>query len=532
MELIINLARFIIILGVLIFIHELGHFLVAKKVGIYVFRFSVGFGKQLLKWKRSGTEYCLSLIPFGGYVKMAGQSDIPGEEDDTITEEDDPDLKIAVPEDQKFCNKTVLERLGVVIAGPAMNFLLGLVLFIIVYMFGMHVPSYMKQTTIGGVMEDSPAEKAGLMVGDEITHLNGEPISEWREITRVTLFNIGEPLEVTIKRGNNELVKQITPDYYSDTANPGIGVLPYVEPTIKEIISGSPAAQADLQPGDSIVAVNGEPSSFTSVAEQIRHSGTHTIDLKIIRNGQEHVVTITPNVIGGPKGITLAEHTVVELDKNLHPDLELGDTLISLNSEKFESLVDTEDPFRPYIGQTIKLGFERKIHSFLKTTTASQQIDAYIDSGYKIGVYFEPSDATVLEKYPVHIAIWKGAKRTFMSVYELFASLYYLAVGRISPKELAGPVGIYKITADFAKSGFIMLLSLVAFLSVNLSVINLLPIPVLDGGHVLFLTIEGILRRPLNRKVVETCQKIGFFLLMGLIGLTLYNDIVHRIFGK
>jgi regulator of sigma E protease len=534
MELIINLARFIIILGVLIFIHELGHFMVAKKVGIYVFRFSIGFGKKLIGWSKNGTEYCLSLIPFGGYVKMAGQSDLPVTEEDIkdMGDDVDPDMLVDVPENQKFYNKTVAQRLGVVIAGPAMNFLLGLVLFILVYVLGMHVPAYMKQSIIGDVMDKSPAQEAGLKTGDKILKINDSPIAEWKQITRITLFNIGQPVKMTVERGSETFEQQITPAYYNKDANPGIGIMPYLEAKVEGIQESSPAGAAGLQPGDIVTTVNSEPVSYMNIARQIKTSETSVIHLTINRNGQSQNITVNPNVIGYVKGIEFDGNTVVFANSELYPEINAGDNLIAILDKTTTSLDETTSLLTDNIGRGVSLTFERTIGSFFRPKKVTFSEEAYIDSGYRIGAYFTSSDTTVLEKYPLHQAIIKGTSRTFMSVYELFASLYYLAVGRISPRELAGPVGIYKITADFAKSGFVMLLSLVAFLSVNLSIINLLPIPVLDGGHVLFLSLEGIMRRPLNKKFVETCQKIGFALLMCLIGLTLYNDIVHRIFGK
>lgn len=528
----VDLIRFIIILGILIFIHELGHFLVAKKVGIYVFRFSIGFGKRLFGWKHKGTDYCISAIPFGGYVKMAGQEDLPGSEETAEEIEQDPDLAVKVPAEQKFCNKSVKERLGVVIAGPAMNFFLGLVLFALAYAVGMHVPAYTHRTVIGDVATHSPAEKAGLQPGDEIVSINGKKVSQWRDITKTTLFNIGNKLDLEIKRNETVVHAQVTPAYYDKKANPGIGIIPYIKSQIKEVIPGSPASTAGLKTGDIIEQVNGKPVGFTTIAKEIRSSETSNIALTIIRDRKSVTVNVTPEVIGNIKDIEFYENTVSEVNNTVYPDIKVGDKLVAIDDIRFEKPDDSLEKITPKIGKKVLLHLERTEKWLWKSKIVSYTTEVYVDRGYKIGVYFEPDQETILEKYPVPIAVLKGAERTFMSVYELFASLYFLVTGKISPRELAGPVGIYKITSDFAKSGFVILLSLVAFLSVNLSVINLLPVPVLDGGHVLFLIIESILRRPLNEKIVEICQKIGFALLMALIIFTFYNDIVHRIFGN
>ncbi|MCB1196388.1 RIP metalloprotease RseP [bacterium] len=530
MELILNLMRFIIILGILIFIHELGHFVVAKHVGIYVFRFSIGFGKRLIGWKTKETDYCFSLIPFGGYVKMAGQEDVPTSEQDS---ESDPDYAVQVPEDQKFYNKTVLQRLAVVLAGPLMNFILGLVLFIVVFYVGMHVPAYLKSTVIGDVVDNSPAQASGLQIGDEILSINGKDISEWRQITRVTLFNINEQLDLKIKRNGDIIHAQVTPAYFNERTNPGIGIMPYIQTQVKDVIIGSPAEKKGMLLNDTIVAVNGKKVSFHTVVNEIRFASEPTISIDIIRDGtNKRIENILAEKIGVIKHLDFYQGVVVGFDPKVFPDLQLNDKILSIDSNFFNSDQDITEYLAARVNQEVVIALQRDTKKLFKKSTFDYIISAKVQQGNKIGVLFEPAQTTVLEKYPLHTAVWKGTQRTFSSGFELFAALYYLALGKISPRELAGPVGIYKITTDFAKSGFVMLLSLIAFLSVNLSIINMLPIPVLDGGHVLFLTIEGIRRKPLNERVVLICQKIGFALLMLLIVYTFYNDIVHRLIGK
>lgn len=532
MELIVNLLRFIIILGVLIFIHELGHFMVAKKVGIYVFRFSIGFGKRLFGFRIKETDYCISAIPFGGYVKMAGQEDVPVSESDENKEVEQLEEAIDIPEDQKFYNKTVWQRFAVVFAGPAMNFMLGVVIFIVVYSVGMQVPAYMKNTRVGEVLDNSPASEAGIEPGDKIIAIDGEPVTEWRQITRKTIFSIDEELTMDIKRGTQILAVKITPAYYDEKSNPGIGILPYIKPFVKEVIADSPAAKAGLQANDIIVSVDGKSSSFTNVINHVKYAPQGPLNVTVMRNQDKKTVTINPDTIGVLPGLELAGTTVVSADSETYSDVKPGDTLVAVADTPVQQTTDLAGILTGKIGEPVELTFQRTTGSLFRQKTEQITASPVVEAGNKIGVFFQPNPETVLEQYPIHQAIVKGANRAFASVIELFASLYYLAVGKIKARELAGPVGIYKITADFAKSGFMVLLSFVAFLSVNLSVINLLPIPVLDGGHVVFLLIEGIRRKPLNEKFVETCQKIGFILLMALIIFTLYNDIVHRLIGN
>ncbi len=527
MEFLVNFIRFMVILGFLIFIHELGHFMVAKKVGIFIYRFSVGFGRKLLGFKIKQTEYWLSMIPFGGYVKMAGQEDMPDSEEDP-----DLDSDIEVPEDQKFYNKSVKERLSVVIAGPAMNFLLGVFLFILIYAVGLQMPVYMKRTVIGDIIKNSPAAKSGLQVGDEIVSVDGKALNQWKDLTRASLFNIDKELTMRINRDGKELDLKVTPSYYDKNANPGIGVLPYIKPIITDVMANSPADSGGLKNNDAIIKVNGKPVTFTNVAETIKYTETKTIKLTVERDGKELVLDIVPEEIGTIKGLDIYNNKIIYVKESLFPKVKIGDEIVSVDTHSFKTTKEMIDYLTTKINSKIIFEMKRPGGKIFQPAIEQITVIADVTKGKQIGVYFSPDPEMITEKYPIHIAILKGTSRAFESAIELFTSLYYLATGKISPKELAGPIGIYKITKDFAKNGFIMLLSLVAFLSVNLSVINLLPIPVLDGGHVFFITIEGIRGKPLNAKIMEVCQKIGFALLMALIVYTFYNDIVHRIIGK
>ncbi len=455
MELLINLVRFIIILGVLIFIHELGHFMVAKKVGIYVFRFSIGFGKRLIGFRIKETDYCLSLIPFGGYVKMAGQEDMPNSDSDEKVDDDAED-EVNVPEDQKFYNKTVWQRFAVVVAGPLMNFLLGLVIFIVVYAYGMNVPAYMRSTTVGEIVEGSPAMEAGLQPGDTILSIDGEPIEDWKSITRKTIFSIDKELTFDVKRGEEVVSLKITPGYYDQKSNPGIGVLPYIKPIIKDVIEDSPASTAGLQANDVILSVNGQSSSFTNIIQHVKYAEGGKLTLSVLRNDEQQQVTLTPDTIGILPGLETAANVIISVDEEKYPHLAPGDVIVDIDGTEVQAETDLGDLLTGKINQTAEITAQRTSGLLFFKQTKVISFSQVVGEGNKIGVYFEPDSATALEKYPVPVAIAKGSKRAFASVGELFASMYYLVIGKIKARELAGPVGIYKITADFAKSGFMI----------------------------------------------------------------------------
>jgi len=394
------------------------------------------------------------------------------------------------------------------------------------------MPSYLKNTVVGEVIPNSPAAEANIQIGDTILKVDGQPVNEWRQITRKTIFSIGEELELSIKRGNEILTTFVVPSYYDENANPGIGVFPYIKSLVNEVVPDNPAEKSGLQPNDVIIAVNSEPVSLTNISRVIRQNKSSKIVLKVLRGEAKQNINVTPDKVGGIEGIEFAENVASRIDSDIYPDLKMGDKLVKIDEVDVQNMDDINGLIENKANQTVQLTFERVEGNFFNKKVNTISVKSNIKSFNKIGVYFKADDSTVLERYPIHIACAKGVKRAFVSVGELFASLYYLIIGRISPRELAGPIGIYKITADFAASGFIMLLSFIGFLSVNLSVINLLPVPVLDGGHILFLMIEAIRRKPLSDKVMEVFQKIGFVLLMALIIYTLYNDIVHRLIGN
>jgi len=352
----INILSVIILLGILIFVHELGHFLVAKWFGVGVLKFSLGFGPRLIGRKVGDTEYLISMIPLGGYVKLLGESE-------------SSDLS---PEDEKrsFQNQPVFKRMGIVFAGPLFNFLFAVVAFTLIYSVG--VPAHTSR--IGAVLENTPAYTAGLRSGDIVSAIDGKEISKWAEL-----------------------------------------------------------------------------------ADMIYESG-----------GRELVVTV--------------DRTGAVLHFNIVPEKTTGQNIFG---EEVES--------------------------------------------YKIGV--SASEETVIERVNPFRAFAQGMSQTWW-----FTKLTGLTVVKIiqkvvSPKTLGGPILIAQMSGQYAKQGFIPFLFFMAILSINLGVLNLLPIPVLDGGHLLFYGIEAVTGREVNLKWREMAQQLGFFILILLMIFVFYNDIV-RIFGE
>jgi regulator of sigma E protease len=292
-----TVLAFLFVLGVLIFVHELGHYMMAKRLGVRVLTFSLGFGPKILKFRRGDTEYCISAIPLGGYVKMAG--------------ENPEDPRSGNPDE--FLSKTKWERFQILIMGPAMNIILAVVVMALVMMQGAEVPAFQDQPpVIGAVLPASPAEKVGIRRGDRILTVAGDEVDTWDRFYMAIGTRPGRDVAVTLLRDGKTTAVTVHPNTQTRFEVGDIGVLPDVNPGIRTVTAGDPAEKAGLKPGDVVVAVNGERVIFArQLAEAISRNAGHEIDLTIRREGQERHVAVTPIARDGKGviGISIAEAT-------------------------------------------------------------------------------------------------------------------------------------------------------------------------------------------------------------------------------
>lgn len=425
-----TILAFLFVLGVLIFVHELGHYMMAKRLGVRVLTFSLGFGPKILRFRRGDTEYCISAIPLGGYVKMAGENP------------DDP--RSGNPDE--FLSRTKWERFQILIMGPAMNIALAVVVMAIVLMQGAEVPAYQDQPpVIGAVLPGSPAEKVGIRSGDRILTVAGESVDTWEDFFLAIGMRANRDVAVTLLRERQTLHVTVRPNPQTRFEVGEIGVLPDVNPYVDSVTPGDPADRAGLKAGDGIVAVNGERVVFRSqLIEAISRNAGHAVDLTIRRDGRVQHITVTPEKRGerGMIGVALREAT---------------------------------KPFQPGVLEAIALSVERNVE-------------------------------------------FGGL---------IFKTLGGLFVGETSPRQLMGPVAIAQLSGESAAAGWIALFTLMASISLNLGLLNLLPIPVLDGGHIFIMALEGIARRDFSMAVKEKMFLAGFVLLMMLMVTVIYNDLTR-----
>jgi regulator of sigma E protease len=433
-----TLLSFLFVLGVLVFIHELGHFLLARWNGVRVITFSLGFGPKLLKFQRGDTEYCISAIPLGGYVKMAGENP-----DDPRTGADD-----------EFMAKSKWQRFQILIAGPAMNILLAVVLLAAVLMRGAEVLAYLDQPAVVGLVQPgSPAERAGLLPGDTITKFGTADVRTWEHLEMAVAARPEREVDVTILRNGREEHLRVRPDLTELTTRNNarfevgtIGVLPDVSPSIVSFVAGKPAESSGLKVGDTLVAIDGERMVFAAqVAETIsKKPADKPIEFRIRRDGAEQTIAVTP--------------------------YREGD--------------------RSMVGLT-------------------------------------PREATKSFKPTPIEAIGMSVERNIEMAGLILNTLKDLITGEASPKQLMGPIGIAQVSGESAQAGWLALLGLMASISLNLGLINLMPIPVLDGGHIFIMAIETISRRDFSLQVKEKMLFVGFVLLMTLMVTVIYNDLMR-----
>jgi regulator of sigma E protease len=426
-----TILSFVFVLGVLIFVHELGHFLMARRIGVRVLTFSLGFGPKLLKFRRGDTEYCLSAIPLGGYVKMAGET----VEDERTGAQDE------------FLSKTKWQRFQVLIMGPVMNLALAVVLLTIVIYQGATVPAYESEpVVVGSVVEGSVAKRAGIQPGDRIVAVSGTEVSTWDRFSMSIATRAKRDVELTIERnGRNEQVK-VVPDAVGKYELGTIGVLPVARPEVLVVSPGSPAEQAGLKPNDVIVGVGQEKNPpYERLLQMIRASENQPLTLEVLRKNEHATLTVTPRLIDG----------AARVGAQINP---------------YEVRIVRPGPF-----EAMKLSLERN---------------------------------------------WEGSRLILQTLGGLFT-------GDVSVKQLMGPVAIADHAGDAASQGWVALFGLMALISLNLGLLNLMPIPVLDGGHILILALEGLSRRDFSIAVKEKMLLAGFAILLLLMVTVIYNDLTR-----
>jgi regulator of sigma E protease len=425
-----TILAFAFVLGVLIFVHELGHFMMARRVGVRVLKFSLGFGPRLVGFKRGDTEYVISAIPLGGYVKMAGENP------------DDP--RTGRPDE--FLSKTKWQRFQILIMGPLMNLILAVVVTAGVLMNGAEIPSFQsKPPLVGQIAPGSPAEKSGIRTGDLVISVAGRDIKNWEQFFIAIGTRPNRETSVVFVRDGKQISTTVIPTPQTRFEVGDIGVLPDSHPHVGSILPGSPAEKSGLKTGDVILKVDNTIVTFPNqLIDVISKKADTPVALTIARNGVEQVVQITPELNGGRGRI----------------GINIGEDVIKIKPGPIDA---------------VTMSFQRNYDS---------------------------------------------AKLIFQTVGQLITR-------ETSTRQLMGPLAIAQLSGESAEAGWLPLFALMASISLNLGLLNLLPIPVLDGGHIFIMTLEGLARRDFSVKVKEKMFLAGFAVLLMLMVTVIYNDLTR-----
>ena len=532
---IISIVKFGVVLGILIFVHELGHFMVARWAGVYVKKFYLGFdigGLKLFRYRGKETEYGIGILPLGGYVKMAGQEDVPASDEEAQEKlaEEDKDI----PLDRRFDHKSIRSRVAIIVAGPVMNLILGLVVFIIVAFIGIQVPIHMSEPLIGGVEEGLPAAAAGVIPGDRIVAVDGVKTDNWEDLFyQIMRTESGREIGMTISRGEKRIDTKITPEKFLGTRYSRIGIAPGGQVVTWVVQTDSPAYAAGFQVGDVIREINGIPVLSPMIeyylpdpeADEIQLTGYHP-DLDEVFQVE---LPISPVSI--IRGLYLDGGRVDNIDYRAEGELlslKKGDQVVAVDGAEVspDEVIGVIRAAAP--GSILELRIERSGWMFFKPSkefTVRAEVSS-MPSLKGVVIHYSPEEVTV--QYSGWKAVEAGAGMAVESVRKMLDLFYLMISGRIKTSEVSGPVGIFKITSQV--SGLSRLLYLLALISINLGIINLFPLPVLDGGHLLFFLIEAVIRRPLSEKFMLIAQQTGLALIGILFLLVTYNDIL-RVLG-
>ena len=441
-----KLLWFLVAISVLVAAHEFGHFIVARKLGFKVLRFSIGFGRPLLSWRGGPPDhiqYWISMLPLGGYVKVLDEHEGP---------------VVAEERHRAFQQRPVWQRVAVLLAGPGFNFLFAIAAYWLLFVTGVPMP----KPVIATVEADSVAASAGLEPGDEIAAIAGKPVPTLEDATVGFLREIvGDGrIELTV-RGRMGDLRDVELDVRgrsSELTDPSglfeqLGIRPGIAPVVGKVEAGSPAEQAGIRPGDLFVRVDGQPvNDWAEWVEYLQKRPGETVEIALLRGDRELVVSAT--------------------------------------------------------------------------------LGAVVANGQRIGrIGVQRPEIEVNQRYGVFESLPRGVMKTWeMSAFTV-SMVAHMITGDVSLKNISGPLAIADVAGDSAKAGFSYFVGLLAMLSISLGILNLLPIPILDGGNIVFNLAEGIKGAPLSQRAMQLGQTLGIFMIVALAGFAFYNDIV-RMFGS
>ncbi len=545
-----SVLYFLILVGVLVVIHELGHFIAAKLLNFKVIRFSFGFGQPLLRFRGPETEYQIALFPLGGYVRILGED--PNDE---------------IPEEwvsRAFNNKPLWQRLIVVLAGPLANFCLPIVIYFVAFAGDTELPS----SVVGDVLRDTPADRAGIEPGDRIVSINGDNTRYWHDVEQTVHTNIGKELKFKIRRGETSFERYLTPIEYRRRRDEGpsarhglIGITqaPFL-PQIGVIDPTSPAGQAGLKTGDLILSIDGTAIYTWRNLRNTVNRRPRRMNITYVR-GQEHsslgVKLLEPRhaeliarseVDANGKHLTVhglspAEMFVSSVEESSPADicgLRPGDLITALDDKPIHHWMVLQRSLQGRPDREWRLRWKRTVNGKVVDMSGTvKQIVRSEDDEYKnsaqvlvFGAYsdFERGEPTMIAiDGPIRYAASRAVQHGLKAIGVMANSFFSVLRGQSPSDELGGPIMMFRVASVSGAKGWEPLFLLIALVSISVGLINLLPIPVLDGGHLLLFVVEAVRRKPLDLSTRAKINIVGLVLVALFSIIALHNDVVRYI---
>ena len=561
----------IVSLGFLIFIHELGHFYAAKRCGIKVNTFSIGFGPKIVGMQRGETEYKISVFPFGGYVQMEGEN---------------PSEQTGAP--GEFASASLGSRAFVVAAGPAVNLLFGVLVYWLVFAIGLNTHAARliggltglplgerKAVQVGWVGDDGPGAAGGIMPGDSLVSINGESIRHWSIFQTRILTSPNKALELIVERDGERQILSVKPEPIPEGVRGDIGKIRVTDGSeiiVSAIRKGSLAADAGLQVGDVIESINGERLYNTPYfGYGVWHPSANWKDEKykalykrvfghdesdpsanwvfqkykaLYKRINENPEALTLGIRRADQVLTLALPvswrviaSVQEGSIAADAGIQNGDVLTTLNGEAIDQTT-LYDRLQATADQPFEIGVMRDGNPQHVTLGGAAQTSHGDADAPLFGLMWQASfsgiqlapKTTPLPEYNLLTGLGKGVEATWLTFTAIGRTLQQLIGGEVSPKLLSGPVGITHMTGKFSRLGLSSVVFFIGFISINLAIVNLLPIPIADGGHLLFFAVEKIRGKPMPRKAQEVVQQVTIVLLIAFFLYVTWFDGMSLIY--
>ena len=521
------LLEVLVLFNLLIVVHEVGHFLAARWRGLYIEKFGIWFGKSIWKKTINGVQYSLGSLPFGGFVALPQLAPM-----DIIEGKADIDRA-------KLPRISAIDKIIVAFAGPLFSFLLAVLFAAIIWAVGRPVGEAEATTTIGYVVPDSPSAQAGLKAGDKILSVDGHRVSrfggmsdesiQWRIVR-----SEGETIPITVERivsGHSEKItveaRPIVPEtnWWMRKGFREIGIVPAETPVVGKVERDSPAARAGLEPGDKIIAINGQPLyEILGIADYMRENPSKPVTLTVVRGGKEKRAPFEP---GNPK-----IDSVLQDSPASHAGLQAGDIVVAVDGRPAKSTLAISDYIKRHAGQPISMSISRD------GTTRSASVTPEIpssDTVARIGIIWGEDFGITLDQYGnMMVKYPRPLEQIRSSMLSIFNTVGAIASPKsdVRLQHMSGPVMMLQVYYKMLSSreGWRMALWFSVVINVNLALLNLLPIPVLDGGHILLALIEAVRRRPVSMRVLEVVQTACAVVIIGFMIYIAFFD-VQDLFG-